>query len=151
MSFFVREFFRYPVGVTCPTGLFGNSYATGIAVHIVPGWDRPGAWSKSDECDTLTSSGMLRLIVGNRTHFNGAPLASMPAGFLAPSRFFKSRQPIEPHAPLTTLFNILKEEMKEYAPKPMEITPVYIGSQEPFIIEISYSRSLKIARDALMG
>jgi len=133
----------------------GNEfYCIGVRVLIVPGWESPGAWDEVDECDfdTLTRVGVLDLEVANRNYGTFAPLASMPAGFISPLRVRKpTKSELIGTARPRELLALLQEEMKEYAPKIMEITPVYIRSQEPFSVRVSYSRALHIERTALMG
>jgi hypothetical protein len=170
---FHREFFQFPIGLACPTGLRGDEartleetnlyhpgtlprgnefYATAIKVWIVPGWDRAGSWTKEDErdFDTLTSQGHLELRVQNRIWAQFAPLASMPAGFVTPSRLLKPRLSPDQENFLTPFLEILKE-VKECVPKIQEITPVYIQSQMGFSVHVSFAQALKIESDALMG
>jgi hypothetical protein len=173
---FSRSFFEYPIGMSCPHGLISRDnirmrdetnmyfsnvlargtdfYCTAVKVLIVPGWDQAGAWDEADECDfdTLSRSGVLELRVANRIYGTFAPLASMPAGFISPLRVRKpTKSELIDTAHPRELLALLQEEMKEYAPKIMEITPVYIRSQEPFFVRVSYSRALHIERTALMG
>jgi hypothetical protein len=141
----------------------GNAfYCVAVKVLVVPGWDLPGAWDQADECDfdVLTRSGVLELQVANRIYGSFAPLASMPAGFISPMRLKKLYGSFAPLASMPAqidtahpreLLALLKEEMKEYAPKIMEIVPVYIESTMPFYVRVNYSHPLTLQRDALMG
>jgi hypothetical protein len=172
---FSRTFFEYPIGVSCPHGLvsrdnirmrdetnmysssvlpYSDFYCIAIRALIVPGWDMPGAWDETDESDfdTLTRSGVLELQVADRIYGTFAPLAMLPSGFISPLRVRKpTRSELIDTVHPRELLALLKEEMKEYAPKIREIVPVYILARQPFYVKVSYSQALHIERAALMG